>query len=154
MSFGQFLPMLISVLFLSRENWAEWKYARTVKLRICLLFIEVSVGYLFKVFRLRYNFITDQGLREIGIILCKGTPSSQNLIRANLIVFSISTLFHIYNIFKCHFKQNQKCQRDMNDPVTTENKYGQGSVWSKMGIFKWIFCYEKVLPRSCQPDMF
>ena len=25
--------------------------------------------------------------------------------------------FHIYNIFKCHFKPNQKCQRDMNDPV-------------------------------------
>ena len=27
--------------------------------------------------------------------------------------------FHIYNIFKCHFKPNQKCQRDMNDPVDT-----------------------------------
>ena len=25
--------------------------------------------------------------------------------------------FHIYNIFKCHFKPNQKCQRDMKHPV-------------------------------------
>ena len=25
--------------------------------------------------------------------------------------------FCIYNTFKCHFKPNQKCQRDMNDPV-------------------------------------
>ena len=25
--------------------------------------------------------------------------------------------FHIYNLFKCHFKPNQKCQQDMNDPV-------------------------------------
>ena len=26
--------------------------------------------------------------------------------------------FHIYNIFKCHFKPNQKCQRDMKHPVS------------------------------------
>ena len=26
--------------------------------------------------------------------------------------------FCIYNTFKCHFKPNQKCQRDMNDPVS------------------------------------
>ena len=27
--------------------------------------------------------------------------------------------FHIYNLFKCHFKPNQKCQQDMNDPVSS-----------------------------------
>ena len=26
--------------------------------------------------------------------------------------------------------------------------------WSKMGIFKWIFCYIKVLPRSCLLETF
>ena len=28
------------------------------------------------------------------------------------------------------------------------------SVWSNMGIFKWVFCYVIALPCSCQPVMF
>ena len=38
--------------------------------------------------------------------------------------------------------------------LPTDNKHGQGSIWSKMGIFKWFLCYVKLLPRSYPPDMF
>ena len=34
--------------------------------------------------------------------------------------------FHIYNIFKCHFKPNQKCQRDMKHPVRLAKAGGRG----------------------------
>ena len=41
--------------------------------------------------------------------------------------------FHIYNIFKCHFKPNQKCQRDMNDPVIIFPKFHKD--WAKIVDF-------------------
>ena len=44
--------------------------------------------------------------------------------------------------------------QNLTDTLPTENKYGWGSVWSKMGIFKWVFCYVIVLPCSYQADMF
>ena len=67
--------------------------------------------------------------------------------------------FHIYNIFKCHFKPNQKCQRDMKHPVAqkmrlprpweVQNWNGRGghSFWATISkfcensyflkVFKW-----------------
>ena len=36
--------------------------------------------------------------------------------------------FHIYNIFKCHFKPNQKCQRDMKHPVKRGNQCSQNLI--------------------------
>ena len=56
--------------------------------------------------------------------------------------------FYIYNTFNCHFKPNQKCQRDMNDPVCilwficlNLNNYEY--------ISHYTFNFLKVLPHLC-----
>ena len=49
---------------------------------------------------------------------------------------------------------NSTYNRDSTYTLPTENKYGQGSVWSKIGTFKSVFSSVKVLPHSYKPDMF
>ena len=51
--------------------------------------------------------------------------------------------FHIYNIFKCHFKPNQKCQRDMNDPVWCQMIFSLFYCIRICSIFGWSYSYKE-----------
>ena len=47
--------------------------------------------------------------------------------------------FHIYNTIKCHFKPNQKCQQDMNDPVVCL-EYVKLQVNHHLALFCAVYC--------------
>ena len=52
--------------------------------------------------------------------------------------------FYIYNTFNCHFKPNQKCQSDMNDPVCLcSSKDCKGTAH-----LSWTYCFSQKSRRS------
>ena len=61
--------------------------------------------------------------------------------------------FHIFNTLKCPFKPNQKCQRDMNDPVCTRYYHMLTLVFiqSQLALYdltKWIIHFYTIMSSN------